>query len=156
MRQMQKTLVWSLCQKDPLEEEMVIHSSILAWKIPWTGETGGLQSMESQRVRHDWTQTHLREERLNTFEEGRRWWDPASFLGIRKIDVQTSYYFVKTYFSMINPFALGYNTLINTSLSALIHKRDTVQNFHLTQKQLNVLLKTKCAPQTDIWINGTE
>ena len=145
MQQMQETLVWSLGQKDPLEEEMVIHSSILAWKIPWTEEPGGLQSMESQRVRHNWTHIHLREERLNTFEKGRRWWDPTSLLGIRKKDVQTSYYFVKTYFSMINPFALGYNTL-NKSLSALIHKRDTAQNFHLTHKQLNALLKTKCAP----------
>ena len=39
--------------KDPLEDEMAIRSSILAWKIPWTEEPGGLQSMGSQRVRHD-------------------------------------------------------------------------------------------------------
>ena len=38
---------------DPLEQEMAIHSSILAWKIPWTEEPGGLQSMGSQRVGHD-------------------------------------------------------------------------------------------------------
>ena len=38
---------------DPLEEEVATHPSILAWKIPWTKEPGGLQSMESQRVRHD-------------------------------------------------------------------------------------------------------
>ena len=43
----------SLGWEDPLEEEMAIHSSILAWKIPWTEETGGLQSMGSQRVGHD-------------------------------------------------------------------------------------------------------
>ena len=41
-------------QEDPLEKEMATHSSILAWKIPWTEEPGGLQSMGSQRVRHDW------------------------------------------------------------------------------------------------------
>ena len=46
--------VWSLGQKDPLEESMATHSSILAWRIPWTGEPGGLQSVGSQRVRHDW------------------------------------------------------------------------------------------------------
>ena len=39
--------------EDPLEEEMATHSSILAWKIPRTEESGSLQSMESQRVRHD-------------------------------------------------------------------------------------------------------
>ena len=42
-----------LGQKDPLEKEMAIHSSILAWEIPWTEEPGGLQPMGSQRVRHD-------------------------------------------------------------------------------------------------------
>ena len=42
-----------LGQDDPLEEEMASHSSILAWRIPWTGEPGRLQSMGSQRVGHD-------------------------------------------------------------------------------------------------------
>ena len=50
----QETWVRSLAQEDPLEKEMAIHSSILAWKIPRTEEPGGLQSMESQRVRHYW------------------------------------------------------------------------------------------------------
>ena len=43
----------SLGREDPLEEEMVTHSSLLAWRIPWTEEPGGLQSTVSQRVRHD-------------------------------------------------------------------------------------------------------
>ena len=43
----------TLVQEDPLEKEMATHSSILAWRIPWTEETGGLQSMGSQRVGHD-------------------------------------------------------------------------------------------------------
>ena len=51
---MQETWVWSLGQEDPLEKEMANHSSILAWKIPWTEEPGGQQSVGSQRVRHDW------------------------------------------------------------------------------------------------------
>ena len=42
---MQETQVRSLGQEDPLEEEMATHSSIVAWRIPWTEETGGLQSM---------------------------------------------------------------------------------------------------------------
>ena len=50
----QETLVWSLSQEDPLEKGVVTHSSILAWRIPWTEEPGGLQSMGLQRVRHDW------------------------------------------------------------------------------------------------------
>ena len=47
---MRKTWVRSLDQEDPLEKEMATYSSILAWRIPWTEELGGLQSMESQRV----------------------------------------------------------------------------------------------------------
>ena len=49
----QKTQVQSLHQEDPLEKGMATHSSILAWRIPWTEEPGGLQSMGSQRVGHD-------------------------------------------------------------------------------------------------------
>ena len=45
--------VQSLGWEDPLQEEMATHSSILAWKIPWTEEPGGLQSMGSHRVGHD-------------------------------------------------------------------------------------------------------
>ena len=50
---MQKTWVRSLGQEDPLEKEMATHSSILAWEIPRTEETGRLQSMGLQRVGHD-------------------------------------------------------------------------------------------------------
>ena len=49
----QEMRVRSLGQEDPLEEEMATHSSILAWRIPWTEEPGGLQSTELQRVGHD-------------------------------------------------------------------------------------------------------
>ena len=50
---MQETRVRFLGREDPLEKEMEIHSSTLAWKIPWTEEPGRLQSMGSQRVGHD-------------------------------------------------------------------------------------------------------
>ena len=49
---MRETWVQSLGWEDPLEKEMATHSCILAWRIPWTEEPGGLQSMGSQRVRH--------------------------------------------------------------------------------------------------------
>ena len=51
---MQENQVPSLGWKDPLEKEMATHSRILAWRIPWTKEPGGLQSIGPQRVRHDW------------------------------------------------------------------------------------------------------
>ena len=50
---MWETQVRSLGQEDPLEKEMAIHSSPIAWRIPWTEESGRLQSMGSQRVGHD-------------------------------------------------------------------------------------------------------
>ena len=50
---MRETWVRSLGWEDPLKKGMTAHSSILAWRIPWTEEPGGLQSMESPRVRHD-------------------------------------------------------------------------------------------------------
>ena len=57
---MQETWVRSLGWEDPLEKEMATHSSILAWRIPWAEEPGGLQSTGSQRVGHNWaTSLHL-------------------------------------------------------------------------------------------------
>ena len=58
---MQETLVWFLAWEDPLEMEIATQSSILAWKIPWTEESGGVQSMGSPRVRHDWATNTLLE-----------------------------------------------------------------------------------------------
>ena len=46
----QETQIWSLGGEDPLEKEMAIHSSTLAWEIPWTEDTGGLQSMGLQEL----------------------------------------------------------------------------------------------------------
>ena len=53
LQERQETWVRSLGQEGPLEEEMASHSSILAWRISWTEEPGGLQSIGLQRVRHD-------------------------------------------------------------------------------------------------------
>ena len=54
-----ETQVRFLGWEDPLEKEMATYSSILAWKIPWTEEPGGLQSMGLQRVGHDWATNTL-------------------------------------------------------------------------------------------------
>ena len=51
---MQETQVWTLGLEDPLEKGMATHSSIPAWRIPWTEEPDGLQSIVLQKVRHDW------------------------------------------------------------------------------------------------------
>ena len=50
---MQETRVQSMGREDPLEKGMATHSSVLAWRIPWTEEPGGLESVVSQRVGHD-------------------------------------------------------------------------------------------------------
>ena len=54
MQETQEMRVWSVGGEDPLEEEMAAHSNILAWKIPWTEDPGGLQPKGSQWVRRDW------------------------------------------------------------------------------------------------------
>ena len=59
MKETQELRVWSLDWEDPLQKEIATHSSIFAWKIPWTEEPGGLQSMGSQRVEHYWAAEHI-------------------------------------------------------------------------------------------------
>ena len=62
---MQETWVWSLGQEDPLEKEMVTHSSILAWRIPWTQETGRLQPMGLQESdTTEWLSTYIHSNNL--------------------------------------------------------------------------------------------
>ena len=61
MQEAQEMWVWSLGQEDPLEKEVATHSSILAWRIPWT-----LQSVNLQRVRHDWSHTEQGEQTHGT------------------------------------------------------------------------------------------
>ena len=60
VQETQETKVWSFGWEDPLKEEMATHSSILAWKIPQTEQPGGLQSIGSQKVGHNWSDwTHM-------------------------------------------------------------------------------------------------
>ena len=77
LQETQELQVWSLGQEGPLEQEMATHSSILAWRILWTEEPGGLQSMGPQRVRQNWA--------TNTFTfhgwQG-NFWDLMRYLAI--------------------------------------------------------------------------
>ena len=64
-QEMQETCVQSLVREDLLEKEIATHSSILAWKTPWTVEPGRLQSMGSQRVGHNWATEHKCLQKIN-------------------------------------------------------------------------------------------
>ena len=64
-----ETGVQSLGREDPLEKEMAIHSSTIAWKIPWTEELGKLQSMGSQRVGHDWATSLYQPDFIREWEQ---------------------------------------------------------------------------------------
>ena len=68
VEEMQEIPVRSLGQEDPLEKEMATHSSILSWKIPWTEEPGGLQSMGLERIGHDWAEQSLPERTSSSTE----------------------------------------------------------------------------------------
>ena len=70
MQEMQDTRVRSLGWEDSLKEEMAIHSSVPAWKMSWTDEPGGLQSMRLQRVRHDQATEHLCRHSLKDIVQG--------------------------------------------------------------------------------------
>ena len=61
MQEMKEMQVQSLGWEDPLEEGLTTHSSVLAWRIPWTEEPGKLQSMGSQRVGHDLVKNNNKE-----------------------------------------------------------------------------------------------
>ena len=65
MKETQEMWVWSQGQEDPLEKEMATHSNILAWKIPWTEEPGGLWSLGSQTVGHDWALMHTYKQNIS-------------------------------------------------------------------------------------------
>ena len=67
MKETQETWVPSLGWEDPLEEERATHSSILAWRIPWTEEPGGVHSMRLGRVGHDWATGHMHITHTGTF-----------------------------------------------------------------------------------------
>ena len=80
---MQETQIWSLGWEDPLEKEMATHSSILAWKIPWSEEPGGLQSMvlESQTQLSNWAHKQDIKKKITGFQENIKiatiWRDPG-------------------------------------------------------------------------------
>ena len=84
---MQENRVRCLGQADPLEKGVATHSSTLAWRIPWTEEPGGLQSMRPQRVRHDWstntTQHKTRVSRSECYKP-----DSLQGLGSRETDTK--------------------------------------------------------------------
>ena len=65
---MQEAQIQSLDLEDPLEKGMATHSSILAWRIPWTKEPGGLQSLESWRVGHDWVTNNSTHIPMDTYD----------------------------------------------------------------------------------------
>ena len=74
--------VWSLGRKDPLEESMASHSSILAWRIPWTEEPVGLQSIGSHRVRHDWSDLAWIHQMIKLMNH---YWNQARSLQVSKL-----------------------------------------------------------------------
>ena len=101
---MQETQVQSLGREDPLEKGMATHSRILAWKIPWTEEPGGLHSMGLQRVRHNWatnTSGHLLESR----GRGRSWLEflEAVLNSLTAKTTNSVVYKITVYFSHYSP-----------------------------------------------------
>ena len=98
-----ETWVWSLGWVDPLEKGMASHSRTLAWRIPWTEEPGGLQSMGSQRVRHHWaTNAHTRQSSSLLSEP---WASSANFVSF--------FFFGKFYLTLLNPYSQTHAILVS-------------------------------------------
>ena len=95
---MQKTQVWSLGPEDP-KKVMATHSSILAWRIPWTEEPGGLQSMGSQRVRHAWVIDSF------TFLCTTEWFSCPSLFLFMFLDFIESIYSIHWFWQIVNNFS---------------------------------------------------
>ena len=104
--------------EDPLEEEMATCSSILAWRIPWTEEPGGLQSLGSQRVRHDWaakdTHTVFRLD-IDHFNPVRDWAHSELDFGSKKgLSISCSFFFQRC-----SPLESNWNSGTSTKVSPL-------------------------------------
>ena len=77
---MQEMWVGSLGREDPLEKEMAIYSSVLAWEIPWTEERGGLQSMGSERLGYNWMRAHTHTRRARVTPSSLFVWELVSLI----------------------------------------------------------------------------
>ena len=127
--------VWSLSQEDPLEEGMETHSSILAWRISWTEEPVGQQSIGLQRVRQDWSSnTHTHTQLSTTLRNPRPW---------------------TMIFRALAPGFFPYSPFITSSpvtLASLLFLENV--NLVPTHKALNLLLilPRMFFPQTFAWI----
>ena len=98
---MQKTQVQSLGREDPLEKGMATHSSILAWRIPWTEEPGGLQSLGSKRVGHNWATDTF------TLKITSKCFQSLSFLPFRKKNLVFASIFLLSWSLLIDPRAVA-------------------------------------------------
>ena len=152
MQETQETEVRSLGQEAPLEKGMATHSSSLAWKIPRTEESSGLQSVGSQRVRHNWILGHA-----SSSEAQEEWWGPC-LQGrgpVRRSRVQESwgcsFIFIsqplelkfKSLFRNIPPtsFPLA-DTWWGESLGSLVGRRLALEAFVMKSQALDVLFRT--------------
>ena len=102
---MLETWVRSLGWEDPLEREMAIHSRTIAWKIPWTEEPGRLQSMGSQRVRHDWATSFSL-----FFILSFAYWLVCFFVLVREIHTKVLWHCYLVHFQSLSVFATQANS----------------------------------------------
>ena len=155
MQETQETQVRSLGQEDPLEKGMVTHSSSLAWKIPWTEEPSGLQSVGSRRVRYNRVLEHTRAlaaaklKRLGGSRTPRAeglWWGPefqeswgCSFIFISQ-PLELKF---KSLFRNIPPTSFPIaDTWWGESLGSLVGRRLALEAFVMKSQALDVLFRT--------------
>ena len=145
---MRETRVRSLGQEDPLEKEMATHSSILAWRLPWTEEPGRLQFMGSQRVGHDWA-TSLS---LSLFQRNQR--SNCQYpLDQRKSKGVPEKYLLLLYWLCQSLWLCGFSTLENSSRDGNIRSPylPSEKLACRSPKPLTVWIKTSCGKFLKSW-----
>ena len=116
---MQETQVWFLGQEDPLEKGMSTHSSILAWRIPWTEESGGLQSMGSEKVGHNWTTFIF-------FSNWLWWWFHNSVNVLSAMEVYTLNGWITWFVNFISIKLLNSDDIVNADSKILTSSKGLI------------------------------
>ena len=111
--------VWSLGQEDTPERGMATHSSILAWRIPWTEEPGGLQFMGSQRVKYDWACMHLHDKYIQANLGGIVGSVPDHCNKVSILSLKTFFFLLSIYKIMFILLSLVYNSTISKNKHTL-------------------------------------
>ena len=139
---MRETRVRSLGQEDPLEKEMATHSSILAWRIPWTEKPSRLQSTRSQRVGHDWATSPYH---ISYVKNTNNIFIPDGYSNILIGPIHNSFIYINVQIAHTNTYSGDYKHFINSGclsvwyslLSYSVYLNYFIIKYHISYLNIN-------------------